>query len=226
VNPDSLPGVVRGNIDAGNRPKLRCKFPNNGTTTPWRACGRTDSRRQQHQRWQRRRSDRCGRGDARGPGRGDGRGGRPPALAVGRDPEPRAHVGGAAAGDEGPALPGDRPEREAELHTAGGSRAHRFAPGRGRQAHTAAERVWGRRRQERRRHGRRARQRSQDEGAAAPRGRSRAARTRCRGGAQRELRSDRGSPPRGGRRGRHPQRGHGRRRPCDRDRPRRRRTGV
>ena len=118
---------------------------------------------------------RAGPPPARGrrPGRaGPPARGGPPARRGGGQPPPqggrRAQAGprprGAPARDQGPAGPGGGAEREAELHAAGGARAHRRAPRRGGQAHPAAVRLRRGGRQERRRHRRRALQRPQDAG--------------------------------------------------------------
>ena len=95
------------------------------------------------------------------------------ALATRRCAPPRPLPRGAAARDEGPTRPSGRPEREAVLHAARGTRAHRHAARRGRQAVAAAIGVRHRRRQERRRHGRHPHERPQDARRAPSRHRSR-----------------------------------------------------
>ena len=147
-------------------------------------------------------------------------------AALADAPEARARPRGAAARDEGPARPGGRPEREAELHAARGARAHRHPARRGRQAHPAAVGLRRRRRQERRRHRRRPHQRAQDAGRAAPRHRPRHARPRRRGRAQRELQRRAGPRARDHRRGRHDQGGARRRRARPRRRAGRRGAGL
>ena len=116
---------------------------------------------------------RAGRAGRAAGARPHPRGGGPRAAAPapGRA-QARAHAGGAAARDQGPAQPGGVAEREAHLHPAGGARPHRRAARGGRQAHPAAVGLRHPARPQRRRHRRRVHRRPQGAGGGAPRARA------------------------------------------------------